>query len=149
MKFLDRIHENHISTTRNPPMSDALYGQALMIITLSINSINMPKTMQVGVVLYAVCCGTWVLSAGCWVLGAGCCPLWHVSSGCVAPCNQPSYLRQPPAPCRITHLDSVHRSHSTQPQRPDPTHKHGHPGTVTLSQLVWVTRHSIGCAVQL
>ena len=34
-----------------------------MIITLSINNINMPKTMQVGVVLYAVSCGTWVLGA--------------------------------------------------------------------------------------
>ena len=132
MKFLDRIHENH--HYNHPPMSDALFGQPLMIITLSINNINMPKTMQVGVVLYAACCGTCVLGAGCWVLPIVACVKWLCGS-----CNQPSYLRQPPAPCRITHLDSVHRSHSTQPQRPDPTHKHGHPGTVTLSQLVWVT----------
>ena len=96
-------HKNHIITTRNPPPSDALYGQPLMIITLSI---NMPKPMQVGVVLYAACCGTCVLGAG-----AAHCGMCQVV---VAPCNQPSYLRQPPAPCRITHLDSVHRSHSTQ-----------------------------------
>ena len=57
-------------------MSNALYGQPLMIITLSINNINMPKTMQVGVVLYAVCCGTWVLGAGCWVLPIVACVKW-------------------------------------------------------------------------